>query len=131
MAMYVIKLTSGGFIQSAVIQRALADLPLECGSELHKRRMQQLGVIEHLEARGMAYANQDFDVLSSALNFVDAVAPDVANELRDSAGALVPAAERLTGQRCLLNDKPATIAGRMNRFATVLEIDGPLAVEFI
>lgn len=32
--------------------------------------------IERLESRGMQYSNEDFDVLSGALNFLDAVQPD-------------------------------------------------------
>lgn len=83
--MYGIKLVSGGFIRSAELQRALADLPFECGTELHSRRMQHLGAIESLEARGMHYSNQDFDVLSSALNFLAAVAIEAADGLRDRA----------------------------------------------
>lgn len=80
--MYGLKLVNGGFIRSAEIQRALAQLPFECGTELHSRRMALLGAIERLEARGMQCSNQDFDVLSSALNFLDAVASDSADDLR-------------------------------------------------
>lgn len=83
--MYGIALCHGGFIRSAEIQRALSELPFECGTELHTRRMRELSAIEHLEARGMQYSNQDFDVLSSALNFLDAVAPEVSERLRLAA----------------------------------------------
>jgi hypothetical protein len=44
--------------------------------------MAHLSSIETLEARGMQRSNQDFDVLSAALDFLDAVAPDVAESLR-------------------------------------------------
>jgi hypothetical protein len=38
--------------------------------------MAYLGAIERLEARGTQYKNQDLDVLSGALNFLDAVQPE-------------------------------------------------------
>lgn len=87
--MYALSLSSGGRIGSADIQRALADLPFECGSESHKRRMQWMGEIERLGARGARYSNEDFDVLSGALNFIDAVAPEVSDRMRSSARVVV------------------------------------------
>lgn len=86
--MYGLSLQSGGWVRSADLQRALSDLPFECGSELHSRRMAFLGSIESLEARGMLYSNQDFDVLSGALNFLDAVAPEVSETLRAQSVAI-------------------------------------------
>jgi len=39
-------------------------------------------------------------------------------------------AEEYSGQACTLEGEPAKITGRFNQFATVGQIDGPLAVEF-
>lgn len=72
--MYSLHLLSGQTITSAQLQHALGRLDLN--GELHKRLMSQLSGIESLEARGCRYSNHDFDVLSGALNFIDAVAPD-------------------------------------------------------
>ena len=83
--MYGLTLHSGRYVGSAELQRALSLLPFDCGTELHTRRMQQLGAIERLEARGTSYSNQDVDVLAGALNFLDAVAPEAAEELRHDA----------------------------------------------
>jgi hypothetical protein len=76
MTMYALHLRNGRSITSAVLQRALADVPAECGTAAHDSRMGYLSAIERLEARGMTYSNQDFDVLSGALNFLDAVVPE-------------------------------------------------------
>lgn len=78
--MYGLKLCGGGFIGSLAIKVALAKL--EVSGEVGLRRMREMVAVERLEGRGMQYSNQDFDVLSSALNFLDAVAPDAAGELR-------------------------------------------------
>ena len=78
--MYNLTLRSAKTITSAELQSALAALDAECGTMTHKSRMRHLGSIERLEARGMQYSNQDFDVLSAALNFLDAVDPT--NRLR-------------------------------------------------
>ena len=85
--MYGVSLCGGGFIRSAELQRAIAELPHAADSELWRRGFQLICDIEHLEARGMRYSNQDFDVLSSALNYLDAVAPDVSAKLRLSCKA--------------------------------------------
>ena len=71
--MYSLALQSNRRITSAQLQRALSLVDCEIGGELHGRRMGHLGAIEEIEARGIRYANQDFDVLSAALNFLDAV----------------------------------------------------------
>lgn len=78
--MYAIHLRTGKRIASETLQRALDSLPCEVGTQTHQTRMAHLSAIEGLEARGMRYSNQDFDVLSSALNFLDAVHPE--HELR-------------------------------------------------
>ena len=72
--MYGLNLTTGERITSAQLQQSLGALDL--GEMMHARRMEHLTAIEHIEARGIRYSNQDFDVLSSALNFLDAVNPD-------------------------------------------------------
>ena len=36
----------------------------------------------------------------------------------------------LVGAKCFLNEKPAFIYGRRNQFATVAQVDGPLAIEW-
>jgi hypothetical protein len=72
--MYGISLCGGGFIRSAEIQAALANVVNEAqDGATADSAWRHLCQIEHLEARGMLYSNQDFDVLSSALNFLDAV----------------------------------------------------------
>lgn len=83
--MYSLALQRGRSIPSANLMAALASLPFAIGTQMHSRRCDEMASIERLGARGMRYANQDFDVLSSALNFLDAVAPDVADELRGVA----------------------------------------------
>jgi hypothetical protein len=72
--MYTLHLRNGKRITSAVLQHTLSNL--DCGPLTHTKRMQHLSAIERLEARGMQHSNQDFDVLSAALNFLDAVHPD-------------------------------------------------------
>lgn len=79
--MYTLHLRTGKRITSAMLQKALGDLQADCGTATHATRMTQLAAIERLEARGMQYSNQDFDVLSGALNFLDAVMPE--HGLRD------------------------------------------------
>lgn len=37
---------------------------------------------------------------------------------------------RYVGAACTLDGRPATISGRRNAFATVAELDGPLALEW-
>lgn len=74
--MYSLHLRSGRSVTSAMLQRSLADCGVESGSELGHRRMAYMVSIERLESRGMQYSNEDFDVLSGALNFLDAVQPD-------------------------------------------------------
>ena len=81
--MYKLHLQSGRAIESASLIHALGSLDAECGTQTHASRMAHLGSIERLEARGMTYSNQDFDVLSSALNFLDAVQPE--HGLREAA----------------------------------------------
>jgi hypothetical protein len=39
-------------------------------------------------------------------------------------------ADQWTGHHCYLDDKPAIISGRLNRFATVATTDGTQCVEF-
>ena len=89
--MYRLHLHSGGAVSSAELQHALGQL--ERGQLTHETRMRHLAALEALEARGMRYANQDFDVLSAALNFLDAVLPD--HTLREPAKAMRPLHERL------------------------------------
>lgn len=74
--MYALNLRNGNAITSAMLQAKLGELSAECGTVTHSSRMGYLSAIERLEARGMSYSNQDFDVLSGALNFLDAVMPD-------------------------------------------------------
>lgn len=76
--MYSLRLQSGLRISSAELQHALG--ALKCGTETHLARMAHMSAIERIEARGTTYSNQDFDVLSAALNFLDAVHPE--HELR-------------------------------------------------
>ena len=38
--------------------------------------------------------------------------------------------DSLMGQDCFLDGKPARIYGRLNKFPTVAQIDGPLALEW-
>lgn len=83
--MYGLKLEGNGFIGSLAIKTALGRL--DVSGEIGLRRMREMVAIENLEGRGVRYANQDFDVLSSALNFLDAVAPEVASELRECGRA--------------------------------------------
>lgn len=83
MTMYKLLLRKGKAIKSEEIQQALNEVEAECGTTTHQSRMAHLSRIEQLEARGMQYSNQDFDVLSSALNFLDAVHPD--HKLREEA----------------------------------------------
>ena len=83
--MYKLHLRSGKSITSAMLQHSLGLLPCEPGTMTHKSRMSYLGAIERLEARGMTYSNEDFDVLSAALNFLDAVQPE--HGLRDDESA--------------------------------------------
>ncbi len=75
-AMYRLILRSGRPITSAQLQQALGQVDAECGTVTHQTRMKHLGAIERLCARGKSYSNEDFDVLSAALNFLDAVVPD-------------------------------------------------------
>ena len=82
--MYALYLTTGQRITSAELQRALGDLDLS-GAELLKRRMNILCDIESIESRGIRYSNHDFDVLSGALNFLDAVEPH--HQLREGGAA--------------------------------------------
>ena len=72
--MYGLNLTTGKRITSAQIQHAIGRLDIQ--GSLQGKQMEHLTAIEHIEARGIRYSNQDFDVLSSALNFLDAVNPD-------------------------------------------------------
>lgn len=74
--MYSLHLQSGNRITSAELQHTLGALQLDYDTETNRARMAHLSSIERLEARGISYANQDFDVLSRALNFLDAVAPE-------------------------------------------------------
>lgn len=75
--MYRLSLSgSGGSISLAQLMRALGDLNAECGTVTHQTRMRHLCALERLGCRGMEYSNQDFDVMSSALNFLDAVNPE-------------------------------------------------------
>ena len=77
--MYGITLQAGHgkrWITSAMLQHALGALPCAQGTVTHDRRMAFLSAIERLGARGMQYSNQDFDILSGALNFLDAVDPE-------------------------------------------------------
>ncbi len=83
--MYALHLRNGKRVTSAVLQHTLSKL--DCGTLTHITRMQHLSAIERLEARGMQYSNQDFDVLSSALNFLDAVDPE--HGLRDEQKQVV------------------------------------------
>ena len=80
--MYSLALQHGRSVLSQDMSAALASLPFAVGTELHARRCSEMAAIERLEARGMQYSNHDFDVLSSALNFLDAVAPETADGLR-------------------------------------------------
>lgn len=74
--MYSLLLQNGKQITSAMLSQRLGSLEADCGTVTHETRMRHLSAIERLGARGMQYSNQDFDVLSAALNFLDAVMPD-------------------------------------------------------
>lgn len=80
--MYALHLRSGVSIPAAVLQKAIADLPFPVGSQSQARGFAHICQIERLCSRGMSRANEDFDVLSGALNFLDAVAPEVSDHLR-------------------------------------------------
>jgi hypothetical protein len=80
---YGLSLCGGGRIEATTLAAALA--LLECGPAVSVRRRELLEKVDALCVRGMRYANEDFDVLSSALNFLDAVQPDVAEQLRYQA----------------------------------------------
>jgi hypothetical protein len=82
---YHLPITAARRITSAELSRALGDLDCPVITEadsVHLRRMSHLGAIEALEARGARYSGHDFDALSGALNFLDAVEP--AHGLRDN-----------------------------------------------
>ena len=74
--MYALHLRTGKHVTSAMLQHALGAVDADCETRTHASRMIHLQAIERLEARGMTYSNQDFDVLSAALNFLDAVMPE-------------------------------------------------------
>ena len=74
--MYALHLRSGKSITSEQLCRAL--YALDCQ---RKSAMTHLAAVEELEERGMRCSNQDRDVLSAALNFLDAVNPE--HGLRD------------------------------------------------
>ena len=59
-----------GSITSAELQRRISEL-VACNASLREDGMRHLGAIERLEARGMSYSNEDFDVLSSAKRWCD------------------------------------------------------------
>jgi hypothetical protein len=80
--MYRLVLRSGGSITCGQLMGALGAVDAECGTVTHNTRMRHLAELERLGARGMRYANQDFDIMSSALNFLDAVLPE--HGLRES-----------------------------------------------
>lgn len=71
--MYALHLRNGKTITSAMLQHAIGAVT---GEMTRVTAGHHLGAIERLEARGMTHANQDFDVLSAALNFLDAVVPE-------------------------------------------------------
>ena len=74
--MYALHLRNGKSITSAQLQHAIGSLDCTGHHSMAHGAIHHLCAIERLEARGMTYSNQDFDVLSSSLNFLDAVNPD-------------------------------------------------------
>lgn len=74
--MYSIFVQPTGRVTAAEIQRKLNDMQLTVPSEGHRRRMFHLGEIERICARGIIYANQDFDILSTALRFAENYRPE-------------------------------------------------------
>ena len=65
--MYKLTVQSNGqskTLRSAEIQRLVGE-----SKPTHPETMAHLCAIEHIEARGIKYANQDFDVLSAAYRF--------------------------------------------------------------
>jgi hypothetical protein len=61
--MYCLKIANGPLLRSEEIARMVA------ARDGHPDTMRHLGAIERIEARGIVYSNQDFDVLSAAYSF--------------------------------------------------------------
>lgn len=62
--MYVLSIAGGPTLKSAEVARLVVK-----NRDGHPHVMRHLSAIEHIEARGITYANQDIDVLSSAYSF--------------------------------------------------------------
>ncbi len=62
--MYTLSIAGAGFLRSAEIARMIVDNRGD-----HPDVIRHLSAIEHIEARGISYSNEDFDVLSAAHRF--------------------------------------------------------------
>jgi spore germination protein YaaH len=84
--MYGLSIANEGFLRSAEISRLITDRK-PYSAEL----MKHLGAIERIEARGITYSNEDFDVLSAAYRFALSE-PQLreAPQVVDSRGQAVP-----------------------------------------
>lgn len=58
---------NGQWVRSAELQRELSQLD----QSQHPEVMRHICAIEHLEARGAQYCNQDFDVLGAACSYLN------------------------------------------------------------
>ena len=59
--------TARGFVRSKDLARRLGMLP----ESVDQDRMRHMVAIEEIESRGISYSNQDFDVLSAALSYLE------------------------------------------------------------